>query len=1170
MSRDEKKAKSSKKPITRPRTTANPEKDLRGRAQAILAENSPTGGRDLPITDDMTQEAAIHELQVHKMALEMQNDELTKSSHLLAITNREWMDLFQNLPTPLLTMNSVGRILRVNQACLALLDTKRSAIEGSLFSIWVEPSSLSNFYDQFRTLHALGKTDGWEQHIHGHDKQVKVVQISASRTASHPSGKVDYCLGLTDITKLRAAEFKKLRLAQKLYDQSEVSAVTQRLLRLTEQEKNEALTKLTQILSQVKIGVWEFDFETKTLIFDDIMYELYAATREEFPDPTELYKAYMHPEDLAQIEQFLAKTDPSIKMPPVFRIRRPNGEIRFLQWKYTPMAPANSILNKMSGILFDVTDNMLTTLRLTQTQAAIDSLALVSATDPQGKITYVNDLACQVSGYTRAELLGQDHRILNSGYHEKSFFRNLWHTIQSGKTWKGEICNKRKDGSSYWVITSISPFKNPQGVIESFWSVRFETTELKTSLAELSLSATKLQVAQRLGKTGSFSINALNGMDEMSDEMSDEAKAIYGFGPEDPCDTAARFSRFYPEDLERWKSAIEHAKMNNGVAEGEFRLLMPDQKLVHIFIRRLNTYSSNGTLVSTIGVVQDITERINGQQSKLEHDSILREKQQAIELARISDLANQAKSDFLSTMSHEIRTPLGVMLGYADLLATDSDKSINLHEVADKMRTNGQHLLGLINDVLDLSKIEAGQFHINVDAITTFDFLSNIISTFSDQAASKHISFSLDVASSLPQTFYADQKSLRQILMNVIGNAMKFTEHGRVTVKVACEACATESHSLAIQAPNQAPNQATNKMTFTITDTGCGIPKEGLDHVFQPFMQGDRSISRKFGGTGLGLNLAQNLARKMGGDVTLIKTEVGLGSQFAVSIQVNLTNLSTPKTASTQAPPWLSQSDAMAAIMGTLGKVGGPQGRALPEAKRLDGLRILVCDDFEDNRTLIRIMLDRLGAVVTVCDGAKQCLEETRRQSFDLIFMDIQMPVINGYEAATSLRAQGFKGPIVALTANALMGERERCLAAGCTEYMSKPFNQMRLAQMIVDLVPPALTPQKISASDQRRAAKIYSSLPANHPGQGLVPIFAAKMPAYVEQLKRHVNEMKWTELASLAHQLKGTAGSYGFLDASEICTELEVLAKETKPDLTRMNKLTHDLASVGERMIQS
>ncbi len=1073
MSLDKKKSKSSKKPITPPRT----------------------------------HEAAVHELQVHKMALEMQNDELTKSAHALASANREWMDLFQNSPTPLLTMNSVGRIKRVNEACVTLFGSKRSAIEGSLFSLWVEASSLSNFYAQFRALHAVGKTDGWEQKIHVHDKQVKVVQISANRTASHSGGEVYYRLGLTDITKLRATEFKQLRLAQQLQDQSETSSVTQRLLRLVELERNEALSKLTQIVSQVKIGVWELDFEANTITFDDNMYELYGATREEYPDPTELYRAYIHPEDLPPLEQILAKRDPSLKMPAEFRILRPDGEIRFLQLRYTPKAPAHSMLNKISGILFDVTENMHTTLRLSQTQAAIDTLAMVSATDPQGKITYVNDLACQVSGYTRAELLGQDHKIIHSGYHEQSFFRNLMHTIQSGKTWKGEICNKRKDGSLCWVNMSISPFKNPQGVIESFWSVSFETTDLKTSLVELSLAATKLQVAQRLGKTGSISINALTGMDE----MSDEAKAIFGFGPEDPCDFAARSRRFHPEDLERWKRTLDHAKLNNGLAEGEFRLLLPDQKIVHVFMRRQNTYAANGTLVSAIGFVQDITERINGLQSKLEHDAILREKQQALELARMSDLANQAKSDFLSTMSHEIRTPLGVMLGYADLLATDSDKSINLHEVAEKMRTNGQHLLELINDVLDLSKIEAGQFHINVDAITTSDFVSNMISTFSDQAASKHISLSLDVASSLPQTFYADDKRLRQILMNLIGNAIKFTERGRVTVKVACEAYATESHSLT--------NQATNKMTFTITDTGCGIPKEGLHHVFQPFMQGDRSISRKFGGTGLGLNLSRNLARKMGGDVTLIKTEVGLGSQFELSIHVNIANLSNPQTTSTQGPPWLSQSDAMAAIMGTpsLGKVGAPQGRAQAVAKRLDGLRLLVCDDFEDNRALIRIMLDRLGAVVTVCDGAKQCLELTERQSFDLIFMDIQMPVINGYEAATSLRAQGFKGPIVALTANALMGERERCLAAGCTEYMSKPVDQMRLAQMIVDLVPPALTPQKISTSDQSRAAKIYSSLPADHPGQALIPIFAAKMPAYVEQLKGQVNDMKWTELASLA-----------------------------------------------------
>jgi PAS domain S-box-containing protein len=1192
------------KKIERTRSAAtvvkNGGKSLRKKAERALKKMNSK----VPLRTQLKDpQALIHDLRVHQIELEMQNMSLRTFTRDLEDAKHDLSDLYHEAPFAYVTLNLEGRILSANKAAGNLFRRTTQELAETLLTQHVAPDGTQTYLTALSSITAEAPRASWDMRMVNSLGGLINVHVSASlvyeSSRSRDSHKTGYFVALTDITAYKWSEFERMRMSQELLDKTEESLVNQRQLLLLELEKNAALKKLSTIVAGVKIGIWEVDHESGQTTFDDTMYELYGSTRDEYPNPVDLYTKCVRSDDLAQLLPVLEARDPLQKIQSEFRTQRPSGEIRYLHMESQIEVSETGQVSRIRGIVYDVTEKVATNLLLEQTRTAIDTLALVSATDPQGKITYVNDIVCQVSGYSRQELLGQDHRILNSGYHEKSFFRHLWQTIQAGKNWKGEIRNKRKDGTFYWVSTSIYPLKNAQGTIDSYWSVRFETTQLKNSLEKLSTTTAQLQEAQRLGKVGSYSINTLTG----EDVMSEEAKNIFGFAPDDPCDLTARMSRFLPEDQVRWKAAIEHAAQNNGVAEGEFRIIRPDQKLMDVFMRRQDTYGADGKHLTSTAIVQDITARKEAEQVKREHEAIHREKQEALNLARVSDLANQAKSNFLSTMSHEIRTPLGIMLGYADLLASDTGKSIDLHDLAHKMQKNGQHLLGLINDVLDLSKIEAGQFEANVAAVGTCDFLANLISTFSNQAAAKGLSLSIDVASSLPKKFFSDEKRLRQILINLVSNAIKFTEQGRVILKVACEPNETPSNPLNNPLTNPQTNPLQNPLTtqliFTITDTGCGIPKENLSQVFAPFSQGDRSISRKYGGTGLGLSLSRNLARKIGGDVTLIKTEVGVGSQFQLSVPAPLTHPSSPETTNAQdgdSTVWISQSAALGTIMRSLPateKAGAHQGRNQRDNKILDGLQILVCDDFEDNRALIQIMLDRLGAVVTVCEGANQCLELTKRQTFDLILMDIQMPIINGYEAATMLRAQGFSGPIVALTANALLGEKERCLTAGCTEYLSKPIDQMHLAQVILQLVPvskkPSSTPKydpndmqqfeqpknelpikHTAGVDSPRPTKIGSSLPKDHPGQALIPIFASKIPGYTSEIKLHISTKDWVGLAALAHKLKGTGSSYGFFPVSDLCQKMEIIAKQAPPDLEQLNMLATELESVARRILMA
>jgi PAS domain S-box-containing protein len=928
--------------------------------------------------------------------------------------------------------------------------------------------------------------------------------------------------------------------------------------------ENDILTNMSQILSAIKIGLWQVDLQSGVITFDDTMYDLFGVARTAYPDPRVLYEQCVHADDLAQVKKAYRENLAGGNMPD-YRIVRPNGEIRFMQAKFSVDLVAGRA-TKIVGVTHDVTEKYQANLSLSQTRHALESSALVSSTDRHGMITYANDIFCEVSGYSRAELIGKDHRMINSGLHDKSVFKDMWRTILAGNIWKGELRNKKKDGSYYWVTTSISPMENAQGEIESFLSVRFETTKLKVALSDLALSASRLVDAQRLGKVGSFSVDLSDG----KDAMSDEAKRIFGFKDGDPHDFVARMERLHPDDRVKWENMLALASKNQGISEGEFRLIYPDQKVTHVFMRRQDSVSADGR-IHTEAFIQDITARKLSAQAAAEREELIAQKEQWRQSQMIAEAANQAKTDFLSTMSHEIRTPLGVMIGYADLLAQNEVKTIDVREIAEKMRSNGQHLLGLINDILDLAKIEAGHLEFGIGPIRTIPFLDRIMDTFRQQSQAKGVTLRLVISGKLPRVFLGDELRLRQILINLVGNAVKFTAHGEISITVGYDRA----------------RGLEGMLIYTVADTGCGIPSANLASVFEPFSQADHSIGRQYGGTGLGLSLARNMARKMGGEITLLSSKLGVGSVFEIAL---------PLVQDPNASEWIDCEHEDWDVL----KMEPSKRTSLTREANRDGqrplladLNILVVDDFEDNRDLIRIILERLGATIEVCASGQEALALARERAFDVILMDIQMPGMNGYEAASLLRAQGYAHVVIALTANAMPGERERCMAAGCDDYLSKPIDQKGLAQMILSQkakfgfqhasdskeassASPAITGITPSGSSQpcvslvgaSLAIKVFSDLPDDHPGLSLVPKFVLKMPKYVEQIRQAIDRGDWPELSGLAHILKGTGSSYGFSAVSELGSEMEFSAKQTSPDIRRLQELAEDLDTVSQRMV--
>lgn len=377
-----------------------------------------------------------------------------------------------------------------------------------------------------------------------------------------------------------------------------------------------------------------------------------------------------------------------------------------------------------------------------------------------------------------------------------------------------------------------------------------------------------------------------------------------------------------------------------------------------------------------------------------------------------ADIANRAKSAFLANMSHEIRTPLNAIIGFTELLRNPSFGETERLGFISTIGRNGKLLTQLIDDILDLSKVEAGKLVIEYETCSLQLIISDITELLSNQAVEKGIFLRISSEDEIPETISADPMRLKQILINIIGNAIKFTKAGGVTVNV------------------RYIDALESKIEFVVTDTGRGIAIEYQGSLFRPFTQGDNSTTRKFGGSGLGLVLARRLAQALGGDVELIESEPGKGSVFSVSIVAKDAQGKCRIGASEQAfiDPTVS-----------------------PHPSILRDLKILIVEDAPDNQALMAQILLNQGAHIFLAENGDVAIEMVLKHSFDIVLMDLQMPVRDGFEATMELRKLGYKGPILAVSAAAMKEERNRALSVGCDDHLTKPISMESLVEKVAD-----------------------------------------------------------------------------------------------------------------------
>jgi signal transduction histidine kinase/CheY-like chemotaxis protein len=395
-----------------------------------------------------------------------------------------------------------------------------------------------------------------------------------------------------------------------------------------------------------------------------------------------------------------------------------------------------------------------------------------------------------------------------------------------------------------------------------------------------------------------------------------------------------------------------------------------------------------------------------------------------IELSRIRDRAQQAsraKGEFLANTSHEIRTPLTAILGYADLLLDGADESIDRERQRDMLRTirrNGEHLGRVLNDVLDFSRIEAGRLEIERRRVALAELLADVHDLMDVQASAKGLAFDLELRPDLPASITTDPTRLRQVLVNLVGNAIRFTERGCIQLIAA-----------------RIPSAVVDGVVIEVRDTGSGMTDEQLTRIFEPFTQADASTTRTHGGTGLGLSIARNLVELMGGTLS-VSSAPERGSGFCIELPTG------------EESPLAAEADL--------------------EAESVDlripaGTRVLVAEDGVDNQRLIRLLLERAGCVVELAangDAALVRVEAAGRDGFDAVLMDIQMPIRDGYATTRELRRRGFAEPIIALTAHAMADERTRCLEAGCDAYLTKPIDRAALIASLVRHIGKPETPR--------------------------------------------------------------------------------------------------------------
>src|SRR5450756_786580 len=753
-----------------------------------------------------------------------------------------------------------------------------------------------------------------------------------------------------------------------------------------------------------------------------------------------------------------------------------------------------------------------TELKAGALQSAICNSANFSsiATDAKGVIQIFNVGAERMLGYTAAEVMNKvtpadisdpqeviaraEALSLEPGTTITPGFEALVFKASRGIEDIYELTYFRKDGSRFPAVVSVTALRDAQDAIIGYLLIGTDNTARKQIEAEQKKLDQRLRDQQFYTRSLIESnIDALMTTDPSGiiTDANKQMEALTGCTRDELI--GAPFKKYFT-DPERAEAAINLVLSEKKVTDYELTARARDGKQTEVSYNATTFYDRDRTLQGVLAVARDVTER------KL----VEAELQQAKAAA---ESASRTKSDFLASMSHEIRTPMNAIMGIADLLAKtplspEQDKYVQI------FRRAGDNLLNLINDILDLSKVEASQLELERTAFSLNDHLEKVTEMVAGRAQEKGLALVCEIAPNVPTDLVGDPTRLRQVLLNLLSNAIKFTESGEVSLRVAPDA----------------DSSVPTALQFTVSDTGIGIPGEKLGQVFERFTQADSSTTRRFGGSGLGLTISKRLVELMGGRMW-VESRVGQGSVFAFAVPFEI---------------WAAANRPTAAPVGT-----GPEAP-------LPALCILLAEDSPDNCTITLAYLEDTPYRVEIAETGAIACEKFIAGHYDLVLMDRQMPIMDGLTATRTIRAWEQANdrpptPIIALTASALKGDREMCLAAGCTAFLTKPIKQEVLLQAIKEnsVVAPGSSKEESSRMELIRLRVKSKS--------------ASRIPAYLENCKQNVivmsdalDRVDFETVTSLGHQMRGSGGMFGFQAITDIGGAIELAAGSADSDASR------------------
>lgn len=704
------------------------------------------------------------------------------------------------------------------------------------------------------------------------------------------------------------------------------------------------------------------------------------------------------------------------------------------------------------------------TMELADTVKRAEQLALVARhttnavviTDAADRIEWVNAAFAAMTGYSAEEAIGLDSSGFMSGPDTNvATVTALRAALAAGQSFKDEIFYYTKAGLGCWLRLDVQPVRDQAGVVRHFISIATDITEEKRAAEALRLSEERWQMALVGSDDGVWD------WDIARDTMwfSARWKSLIGYADDEfPNSYEAWRKALHPDDWPWVQAALDaYLSHRHDAYAVEFRMQHKSGTWRWILARGKARFDAAGRPLRMIGTHTDVTSwreteaalRAAREQSEQLNEQLENAIASAQQSALEANLGSQAKSEFLAVMSHEIRTPMNAVIGFTSLLL-ETPLSDEQRDWVRTVRSSGEALLTIINDILDFSKIESGKLELEHQSVMVRQSVSDAVNLLIEQARKKGLRLHAVVDPQVPEWITTDGTRLRQVLLNLMGNAIKFTAKGEVEVSVACETGPAGEAWLG----------------FSVRDTGLGIPPDRLDRLFKPFSQVDSSTTRKFGGTGLGLAICKSLAKLLGGSIGVTQTsENGTTFKFTISCvpcerqeETSLSDLahsaarrpeSTPPMPVATEPPLPPPAEPHSAA------VPPPPPRASEDtmASRLP-LQIVVAEDNAVNRKLMQHLLARLGYEAKFVGNGVECLALLNQAAFDVVLMDCQMPDMDGYEATQRIRS-GEAGDahrtirVVALTAHAMAGDRDKCIAVGMDDYLTKPIQPKQLIAVL-------------------------------------------------------------------------------------------------------------------------